>query len=116
MPPDERVMTLQLLVKGGRLPDQFTVDISGYDEDDAFSRIRCPLCQWRPSASSRWCCHAAGTPEPFFEACGTTWNTFATRGLCPGCGHQWQWTSCLRCSEWSRHADWYDEHRTGDDR
>ena len=26
------------------------------DEDDALARIRCPLCDWRPGGSSRWCC------------------------------------------------------------
>ena len=35
------------------------------------------------------------------------WNTFATRGLCPGCQHQWRYTSCLECAAWSLHEDWY---------
>lgn len=99
---------LHLLVKDHRLPSQFVVDAPG-DEDAPFEGIRCPLCRWRPAASSRWSCIAHGTPEPFFDACGTTWNTFATRGQCPGCAHQWQWTSCHRCEEWSRHLDWYEE-------
>src|SRR5215510_4975685 len=55
------------------------------DDDTAFSRIRCPVCSWQPDASSRWCCDWVGTPEPFFESCGTVWNTFETRGRCPGC-------------------------------
>jgi hypothetical protein len=79
--------------------------------DDAFSGIRCPLCSWRPTASSLWSCLAVGTPEPFFEGCGAVWNTFSTRGRCPGCRHQWQWTSCLRCEGWSLHEDWYESHR-----
>jgi hypothetical protein len=70
--------------------------------------IRCPLCGWRPKPSSRWCCDVGGTPEPPFTACGTIWNTFSTRGRCPGCDHQWQWTSCLACHRPSRHADWYE--------
>jgi hypothetical protein len=35
------------------------------------------------------------------------WNTFWTRGLCPGCGHQWQETQCLRCRKMSPHESWY---------
>lgn len=79
------------------------------EEDDAFKRIRCPLCSWHPDASSRWCCDPSQSPEPFFPGCRTVWNTFATRGVCPGCSHQWTWTSCLRCHGWSLHADWYDD-------
>ena len=71
-------------------------------------RIRCPLCEWEPSPSSVWACFSDGTPEPFFGGCGTIWNTFQTRGRCPGCAHQWTWTSCLRCQGWSLHEDWYE--------
>jgi hypothetical protein len=77
------------------------------DEEPDFSRIRCPLCKWQPKASSRWCCGDCGHPEYFFDGCGAFWNTFATRGLCPGCGHQWRWTACLRCDGWSLHEEWY---------
>jgi hypothetical protein len=73
-----------------------------------FSRIRCPLCKWQPKPSHRWFCAPCGDPEFFADGCGACWNTFTTRGLCPGCGHQWRWTSCLNCSRWSRHEDWYD--------
>ena len=51
---------------------------------------------------------ALDTPEPPFDFCLTSWNTFATHGRCPGCRHQWIWTSCLRCEEWSLHEDWYE--------
>src|SRR5690242_12400308 len=61
-------------------------------------RIRCPRCGWVPRRESRWWC----------SPCGTAWNTFETRGLCPGCGKQWEHTACLRCGQWSRHADWYE--------
>ena len=76
---------------------------------DRFSRIRCPLCQWHPKPSSVWACESYGTPEPYFGGCGTIWNTFATRGKCPGCSHQWRWTSCPHCDRWSPHDDWYDD-------
>jgi len=99
---------LRLLKKGS--PDELVniTEWSRSDDEEAFERIRCPVCEWRPSPASRWRCHAERAPEPPFPACGTVWNTFATGGLCPGCRHQWQWTSCLRCHEWSRHDDWYE--------
>src|SRR4051794_30533938 len=79
-----------------------------FDEDEPLEGIRCPLCRWHPSPSSRWSCLSLDGPEPPFPACGAVWNTFSTRGRCPGCSHQWRWTSCLRCGEWSLHEDWYD--------
>ena len=96
------------LFKKADAPGQITRDLTRPADDEQFSRIRCPRCQWQPDASSRWLCWSGDGPEPPFEACGTSWNTFATRGRCPGCAHQWQWTSCLRCDEWSLHEDWYD--------
>lgn len=78
-------------------------------ERHAAERIRCPLCDWTPTPSSRWCCYGADTPEAPFTGCGNEWNTFDTRGKCPGCGHQWRWTSCLRCGGWSLHEAWYVE-------
>ena len=59
-------------------------------------RIRCPLCQWQPRKRDRWQCR-----------CGTVWNTFDTRGLCPRCQHQWTQTMCLACHRWSEHEHWY---------
>jgi hypothetical protein len=100
-------MFLELL-KETRLTDPVSADQSDDERDEGLSGIRCPRCAWRPDASSRWRCAWIDTPEPYFESCGTVWNTFATRGRCPGCSHQWQWTSCLRCSQWSPHADWYE--------
>jgi len=60
--------------------------------------IYCPRCGWRPSAQDRWQC----TPQ-----CATVWNTFWTRGLCPGCGMQWHETQCLGCQRHSPHQHWY---------
>jgi hypothetical protein len=77
------------------------------EEESDFSRIRCPLCAWQPDASSLWCCADCPTPEHFFDGCYAIWNTFDTHGVCPGCGHEWRWTSCLRCRGWSLHEDWY---------
>jgi hypothetical protein len=73
-----------------------------------FSRIRCPLCKWQPKPAHRWFCASCSYPEFFDAGCGTCWNTFTTRGRCPGCNHQWRWTACLNCAQWSLHADWYE--------
>jgi hypothetical protein len=70
-------------------------------------RIRCPACGWQPSPSSRWTCVPTGVPENFQGGCGETWNTFQTKGRCPGCSHQWQYTACLQCQTWSKHEEWY---------
>lgn len=79
-------------------------------EKDAtdFAHVRCPLCRWQPTASSLWFCSDWGDPEYFFGGCGTAWNTFETNGRCPGCSHQWKYTSCLRCARWSPHEAWYE--------
>ena len=97
-----------LLLKQDRPVDPVILDGERLAHDEGFSRIRCPLCGWHPSRSSRWCCEGSEAPEPFFEGCGTLWNTFSTRGRCPQCHHQWRWTSCLRCHQWSLHESWYD--------
>lgn len=89
-------------------PDKVTDTKAKKEEDTHFSRIRCPLCQWKPNASTRWCCSDCNYPEYFFNGCGTVWNTFLTGGRCPGCNHQWRWTACLSCSGWSLHEDWYE--------
>jgi hypothetical protein len=60
--------------------------------------IYCPQCRWRPAPEDRWAC------EP---RCGTLWNTFWTRGLCPSCRKQWGVTQCLACKAFSPHRQWY---------
>jgi hypothetical protein len=72
-------------------------------------RIRCPLCEWVPEAGSQWFCAPCGAPEHFTGGCGTAWNTFDTRGECPGCRYTWTWTACLHCGQWSLHDDWYEK-------
>jgi hypothetical protein len=96
---------------------RFRIDLTEKPHEadkDGVERIRCPHCDWRPQASSHWFCAACPAPEGFLYGCGTSWNTFETRGRCPGCQHQWQWTSCHACGEWSLHDDWYtDEDDAG---
>ncbi len=74
--------------------------------------IRCPLCKWTPDRTSRWTCWDCEYPEYFYNGCGTEWNTFDTRGVCPTCSHQWMWTSCLSCWGWSKHGDWYEGEKS----
>lgn len=100
------------LFKQTRIADDIITKILR-DDAERPNAIRCPRCGWHPSAASRWSCNAEQTPEPVFPGCGTVWNTFDTRGRCPGCQHQWQWTSCLSCGEWSPHLEWYEP--PGDD-
>lgn len=97
-----------LLKDAGRPDLKFDPGL-GQDDVEEFEGIRCPLCRWQPDASSMWFCEGVGTPEKFTGGCGTRWNTFETRGRCPGCAHQWRWTVCLWCSGWSLHEDWYEE-------
>ena len=99
---------LELLKRDPLAPSVPRVDVDD-KQADRFSRIRCPLCAWQPEPSTLWACECQGTPEPTFRSCGTLWNTFATGGKCPGCAHQWKWTSCPRCEQWSLHQDWYSE-------
>jgi hypothetical protein len=58
--------------------------------------VRCPLCGWIPRTKYRWFCE-----------CGHAWNTFDTRGICPGCQRQWQVTACPQCGEMPAHDQWY---------
>jgi hypothetical protein len=76
------------------------------DEPDIF----CPQCEWRPRAEDRWHC---------VPSCGMIWNTFWTRGVCPGCGIKWPKTQCHACGELSPHEHWYhypseNDHDTSD--
>ena len=72
------------------------------------AKIRCPHCQWQPGRRASWTCSPAGAPEYFKGGCGTSWNTFDTKGICPGCQHRWRNTQCLSCGRWARHEDWYE--------
>jgi len=60
--------------------------------------IYCPECEWRPGPDDRWSC---------LPGCGTSWNTFWTGGLCPGCQYKWLKTQCLACGVVSLHKHWY---------
>lgn len=77
--------------------------------DDKFAHIRCPACRWRPEASSRWTCYDPLGSEHPTGGCRAYWNTFDTRGKCPGCSHQWIRTTCLRCDIHALHEDWYED-------
>src|SRR6185503_16310132 len=76
--PFESSMSLQMLRRDDQEPPLTTDGLGELHADDSFIGIRRPLCRWRPSVSSRWCCDYRGTPEPAFAACGMIWNTFET--------------------------------------
>lgn len=78
------------------------------NEREEQARIRCPICRWQPTKSSRWYCLPMGAPENFTGGCGKSWHTFDTRGLCPSCRYQWKHTTCPRCGGTSLHEDWYE--------
>jgi hypothetical protein len=61
--------------------------------------IHCPECSWRPAGEDLWQCTR--------NECNTVWNTFWTRGVCPGCSYQWRNTQCLACNAFSPHEHWY---------
>lgn len=96
------VLLKPILTRDPALIERFRLE-----DDEAGGRIRCPQCRWQPKPASLWFCADSLHPEGFLGGCGTAWNTFDTRGRCPGCGHQWRWTSCLQCGGWSPHDDWY---------
>ena len=110
LPPmdPESTGTMRWLLKKSPLPGVITDLERRPDDEDTVRRHPMPAVQMAADAFERvvCICNASDTPEPFFEGCGTTWNTFSTRGRCPGCAHQWRWTSCLRCEGWSLHDDW----------
>jgi hypothetical protein len=84
-----------------------------HDATSGKARIRCPSCKWQPERVSRWYCGPMGPPENFKGGCGHAWNTFDTRGLCPGCSYQWRFTSCLHCEKTAPHDDWYETKTDG---
>lgn len=107
-----RLAALFRLLRQGNMPaDKIETVLQQDDDESKFSRIRCPQCKWQPTSSSSWVCGDGGPPE-YFSGCGTEWNTFDTRGRCPGCGHRWLWTACLWCGQYSLHEDWYTDEES----
>lgn len=99
-------MSLELLKKHGAHEEHEVLEglpVTAEPPEAPYPGIRCPACKWRPTASSRWQCR---------QPCFHVWNTFDTRGRCPGCGHQWVETQCLACHVMSPHEDWYEQPRT----
>jgi len=63
-------------------------------------RFACPSCHAAPPQGALWKC----------SQCGTAFDTFLTRAICPNCGAQFEVTRCVDCgqlnpiSAWSVHA------------
>ena len=70
------------------------------DQDRGDSGVRCPSCKWRPKRTDTWCCS---------PGCYEVFNTFQTRGECPGCQRFWSSTQCIKCGVWSDHDAWYED-------
>ncbi|MCS6832862.1 MAG: hypothetical protein NZ521_04765 [Flammeovirgaceae bacterium] len=64
---------------------------------NAEEHIECPKCRWQPDGGEYWRC----------DKCHFIWNTFATYGKCPSCGHVHKKTQCPACTVISPHVDWY---------
>ena len=94
------LLAASLIVGLIRGKDRFVPKILEDDDDKDFSGIRCPSCKWRPTRSDTWVCS---------PGCGEVWNSFATRGECPGCQLNLSQTQCTRCCVWSDHDAWYEE-------
>src|SRR5262245_7504155 len=58
--------------------------------------FRCPECGWVPFALNAWKC----------KQCGFVWDSFATGGICPRCGHKHEETACVRCRRISANERW----------
>ena len=56
----------------------------------------CPSCHAAPLAGAFWVC----------GHCRTTFDTFATRGVCPNCGAQFSATACSDCGQAHPLAEW----------
>jgi hypothetical protein len=70
------------------------------EDDHDLTGIRCPRCRWRPKRDDLWQCD-----------CLEIWNTFMTRGECPGCQKRWKVTNCPQCHAWSDHDEWYEDRQ-----
>ncbi len=57
----------------------------------------CPACKAHPLDGNFWQC----------EHCGTRFDTFASRGVCPGCGAEFPQTRCFDCLHASPMAQWF---------
>jgi len=63
---------------------------------------RCPKCQARPIHAKAWRC----------AKCETVFDTFETQAACPGCGTQFESTTCIDCgtaspfTAWAAAPDW----------
>jgi hypothetical protein len=58
--------------------------------------LRCPECGWVPFALRAWKC----------KGCGFVWDSFATGGVCPRCGHAHEEAACVRCRRISPYERW----------
>jgi hypothetical protein len=65
--------------------------------------LRCPSCRTPPLLGAYWSC----------DQCQQGFDTFATEGVCPRCGHQHGSTICIDCQETSPSSEWLDRTYAG---
>jgi DNA-directed RNA polymerase subunit RPC12/RpoP len=63
----------------------------------------CPECKTAPPIGAIWRC----------GKCGSPFDTFATLGVCPHCGTQFNATQCLDCGSMRPFAEWQSSAEGG---
>jgi Zn-dependent protease len=57
----------------------------------------CPNCEFQPLVGEFWGC----------GRCGTRFDTFTHRGVCPGCGQRYEQTACPECLKSHPIEEWF---------
>ena len=106
---DRQVVPLQLFVKDDKAPDRITTRYPDWTTTRRSARSAVRPAVGAPRLEPLVLCLCRHS-EPSFEGCGMVWNTFSTRGCCPGCSHQWRWTSVFDVAS-GRCTDWYEREK-----
>ena len=105
-------MSAPVLAKSGRPADAGHRDDPESEPSDR--RGRHPLSAVRTGARRRQAAGAAraSAHRNLLRGMRHRVEHVHTRGRCPGCQHQWQWTTCLSCGVASLHEHWYRRRPT----
>ena len=75
---------------------QVARQLSGIAKSPRRSGFACPSCQTGPPAGTLWTCNR----------CKTTFDTFQTQAVCPGCATRFAQTQCLDCGKLHPMSEW----------